>query len=215
MMIHKLRNYIDELFLDAPPTKKTVEVKEEILQNLIDKYNDLLSEGKSEEAAYNIAVASVGDMSSLIEELKGTGGYGAPQDEERRRERKRSALMTSIAVSLYILCIIPPIFADEKGLIVMLLMIAGATGLLIYNNMTKDPYLKREESIAEEFQEWRAQSADQHQLFKAVSSALWAVTVAIYMLISFWTHAWHITWIIFLIAAAANSILKAVFDLKK
>lgn len=214
-MTHKLRNYIDELFFEAPPTKKTVEIKEEILQNLIDKYNDLLNEGKSEEAAYNIAVASVGDMSSLIEELKGSGGYGTPQDEQRQQERKRSALLTSIAVSLYILCVIPVLIGHGSGIIVMFFMIAGATAMLIYNNMTKSPYLRREESIAEEFQEWRAQSAQQHQLYKSVSSALWAVAVAVYMLISFWTHAWHITWIIFLIAGAINSIIKAFFDLRK
>lgn len=36
--------------------KKAVEVKEEILQNIVDKYHDLVAEGKSEEAAYNIAL---------------------------------------------------------------------------------------------------------------------------------------------------------------
>lgn len=214
-MIHKLRNYIDELFLEAPPTKKTVEVKEEILQNLIDKFNDLLSEGKSEEAAYNIAVASVGDMSSLIAELNTLGGYGAPDEQQRQQERRRSALLTAIAVSLYILCIVPVLIAYDRGVIVMVLMVAAATALLIYNNMTKSPYLKRQESIAEEFQEWRAQSSDQRQLFKAISSALWSVTVAIYILISFWTGHWELTWVIFLIAGAANSIIKAFFDLKK
>ena len=45
-------------------------MKEEILQNLTEKYNDLLSDGKSEVAAYNIAVAGIGDISELIEELK-------------------------------------------------------------------------------------------------------------------------------------------------
>lgn len=154
-------------------------------------------------------------MSSLIEELKGSVGYDAPHDEQRRQERKRSALLTSVAVSLYILCVIPVLAMRDNGIIVMFFMIAGATAMLIYNNMTKSPYLRREESIAEEFQEWRAQSAQQHQLYKAVSSALWALTVAVYMLISFWTRAWHITWIIFLIAGAINNIVKAFFDMRK
>ena len=49
-MENKLRAYMDHLFQDVPNTKKAVEVKEEILQNIVDKYHDLVAEGKSEEA---------------------------------------------------------------------------------------------------------------------------------------------------------------------
>lgn len=45
-------------------------MKEEILTNLLDKYHDLLEEGKSQEAAYSIAVASIGDMQELLAELQ-------------------------------------------------------------------------------------------------------------------------------------------------
>ena len=69
-MRDRLRGYVESLFIDAPRTKKTVELKEEILQNLYDKYDDLLREGKTEEAAYNIAVAGVGDIIPLLEELE-------------------------------------------------------------------------------------------------------------------------------------------------
>ena len=55
-MNNRLREYIDNLFATAPSNRKTVEVKEEILQNLTDKYNDLIAEGKNEDVAFNIAV---------------------------------------------------------------------------------------------------------------------------------------------------------------
>ena len=42
-MREQLRETIDRLFRDAPQTAKTAEIKEEILQNLLDKYDDLLS----------------------------------------------------------------------------------------------------------------------------------------------------------------------------
>lgn len=38
-MENKLRAYMDHLFQDVPNTKKAVEVKEEILQNIVDKYH--------------------------------------------------------------------------------------------------------------------------------------------------------------------------------
>lgn len=41
-MENKLRAYMDHLFQDVPNTKKAVEVKEEILQNIVDKYHDPL-----------------------------------------------------------------------------------------------------------------------------------------------------------------------------
>ena len=50
---------------------------------------------------------------------------------------------------------------------------------------------------------------------KSLSSALWTLTLAVYFILSFSTHAWHITWVIFLIATAAEQLLKACFDLKK
>ncbi len=37
-MENKLRAYMDHLFRDVKPTRKSVELKEEILQNLVDKY---------------------------------------------------------------------------------------------------------------------------------------------------------------------------------
>ena len=43
---------------------------------------------------------------------------------------------------------------------------------------------------------------------------MWALTVVIYMLISFGTQAWHITWVIFPLSAAIQNIVKACFDLK-
>ena len=42
-MENKLRAYMDHLFQDVPNTKKAVEVKEEILQNIVDKYHDLVA----------------------------------------------------------------------------------------------------------------------------------------------------------------------------
>jgi hypothetical protein len=211
-MNEKLRAYIENLFSDAPKTKKTVELKEEILQNLIDKYNDLLAEGKSEDAAYNIAVASVGDISGLIEEVNKTGNQ-----EETEKQRQRSALLVSLGVALAIAAFIPLfIFEnDDIGFIFMFFFWAIAAGLFVYNGMTKPKYNKLDDTLVEEFKEWKANSSDKNSSFGLFSLALWLITIALYMVISFASGAWHISWIIFLIAAAVNSLIKAVFDMKK
>ena len=213
-MIDRLRRYIDILFEDAPQTKKTVELKEEILQNITDKYNDLLSEGKSEEAAYNIAVASVGEVGELVDSLKNSSGDRMkPTQEEIEKSKQRSALIVSISVAMYILSVIPPIiFSGNAGPVFMFLIVAIATGLLIYNNMTKPKYMKVDDTIVEEFKEW--QDSKENKEIKAISSAVWSLATVVYFIVSFLTGAWYITWVIFLIATAITSIIQAIIDLR-
>lgn len=221
-MEDKLRAYMDHLFRDVKLTRNTVELKEEIIQNLVDKYHDMVAEGKTPEAAYNIAVASVGDMDELLSGLNQEKSEDQfVSDEAIERGRRKSALLTSIAVMLYIVSIIPPIIIseitvyDSLGPIFMFLIIAVATGLLIYNNMTKPRYRKMDDSIVEEFKEWQNQNDSNRRAMKAISSAMWSIIVVIYFVISFATMAWYITWVVFLIGAAIEAIIKAVFELRK
>lgn len=215
-MQDKLRAFIDTLFEDAPAGKKAVELKEEMLQNLNDKYNDLLSEGKSEEAAYNLAVASVGDVGELLRYLRREEGASSSEQENLMRYRRRSAIVVPIAVILYILSIIPVMLSDRRaGVVSMFAMIAVATGLLIWNSMSKPVYVRQGDTVVEEFKEWKMQNGHRRQAFRSISGAIWSAALAVYFILSFTTMAWHITWVIFLITAAVNSIIKAIFDLKE
>ncbi|MBS6762162.1 MAG: hypothetical protein KH304_01135 [Clostridium sp.] len=222
-MENKLRAYMDHLFRDVKPTRKSVELKEEILQNLVDKYHDMIAEGRTPEAAYNIAVASIGDMDELL-----AGLHGAPSSESLPatkevldKGRRKSAVLISVAVMMYIMSILPPIllsdtvFENKLAPALMFIMIAVATALLIYNNLTKPRYQRTDDSIVEEFKEWQEQTDSSRRAMRALSSALWAIIVVIYIVVSFWTMAWHITWVIFLIGVAVEGILKAIFELKK
>lgn len=223
-MEDKLRAYMDEVFQNIKPTKKSVEMKEEILQNLIDKYNDLLNEGKAPEAAYNIAIASLGDMDELLEGFNDSNNQQYLH-KESEAARKKSAMLISIAVMLYIVSVIPPIifsyvsdrgfFGEVLGPCFMFILIAAATGLIIYNNMSKPRYQKVDDTIVEEFKEWQSHNDASIRAMKSIKSAIWSVITLIYIVISFTTGAWHITWVIFLIGVAIQKILQAVFELRK
>ena len=207
-MENKLRAYMDHLFQDVPNTKKAVEVKEEILQNIVDKYHDLVAEGKSEEAAYNIAIASIGDLDELLASLKDSSQTPNQMDSE------------NYAIMLYILCVTPPIITDSLhlpdaiGACGLFVFIAIATGIIIYNSMTKPRYTKMDDTFMEDFKEWKSKNDTNKQAMRAIKSALWVFITALYFVISFTTMAWHISWVIFLIGAALESIIKAVFELK-
>ena len=63
-MREKISVYVDELFSDAALTIRNAEVQQEILQHTLDRYDDLIAAGKSEQEAYDEAV---GDVSELYE----------------------------------------------------------------------------------------------------------------------------------------------------
>ena len=124
--------------------------------------------------------------------------------------------MIAVSIALYIMSVIPLfILQNEYGLILMFVFVAVATGVIIYAGMTRPKYRKIDDTLVEEFKEWKAASSESNSTLKAISSAIWMITVAVYIAITFLTKAWHLTWIIFLIASAVISIVKALFDLKK
>lgn len=215
-MNEKLRKYLEGLFKDVPQSKSTVELKEEMLQNLIEKYEDLITEGKSEEAAYNIAVAGIGDISSLIRDLDSVSVPKANMEAARQK----AALLTSVAVMLYILAIVPlllslrsgNLFAGLSGCIIMITL---ATGVIIYNYMTKPRVRLNEQTMVEEFREWQSIKVDRSKMRLSISLALWSILVAIYLIISFLTFAWYITWIIFIVGIALEALVNVYFVWKK
>lgn len=216
-MKDKLRNFIESLFEDAPKNKQTIELKEEMLQNLIDKYNDLVDSGKSSEAAYNIATASIGDIHELIRQIEKKEENNPLFEQNYDKGRKRFALLLSISVMLYILCVVPVILLEDSvlGVVIMFVMVAIATGLILYNNMTKPKYLKKDSTVVEEFKEWKANSTEKNTLYQSITKVMWSCITILYFIVSFLTMAWHITWIIFLIGSAIQGIIRAIFELKK
>lgn len=213
-MEDKLRRYIESIFEDTSPTKKSIELKEEMLQNLEDKYRDLLLEGKTPEAAFNIAVAGIGDVSVLLRQLE-SGYYSEPEMERYEASRRRSAMLTAIAVMMYILSILPLMFLPVVGVPAFITMIAAATGILIYNNMTKPKNFHEDAgTLVEEFREWQSETQDFRQMRGAISSALWSLIVVMYFIISFTTSAWHVTWIIFILGGVIESFINIFFAIK-
>ena len=209
-MNEKLRHYIDDLFANAPSTVRAVELKEEMYQNLMDKYNDLINEGKSEESAYNIAVASIGDVDSLI------GALNSEKNPVSEKSRRRSAIFVAIAIGLYILSPVPVILIqNELGLMFLFLFVAVATGILIYNGVTRERYVKADDTMVEEFKEWKQNGKQKNKAVDAIVGSFWLIAVCVYLVVSFMTGAWHITWIIFLIAAAVASMIRGIFMLKQ
>lgn len=209
----KIKDYVQELFENAPKNRRTEEFKEELLANLLDKYYDLLQSNMDDEMAYNKVISSIGNIDNLFEK-------DLLEITKESWDKKKSAKITAISVMMYILCpvsviVFGSIGFETLGVVIMFLLIAGATGLLIYNNMTKPQYMKQDDTLVEDFKEWKSTTNKSRRVRKSIESAMWAIITAIYLLISFTTCAWHITWIMFVIGAAIEKVIRAYFEYKE
>jgi Predicted transcriptional regulators len=102
-------------------------------------------------------------------------------------------IMTSIAVFR-----LNPVIASA----VFIMMLAAATLIIIYSAIIyKKKVLQKKPKTKEE------------KLYKQVNSILAFATLAIYLLVSFLTMAWHITWIMWIIYAVLSQIAKLVIML--
>ncbi|MBP1744427.1 MAG: hypothetical protein H6Q58_1405 [Firmicutes bacterium] len=216
-MYEGLRKHVDGLFEGAPKTAKATELKEELTANLIEKYDDLIAAGKSEDEALKGALSGIGDMDSLVQELTEEINIS---DEEMRRERRKSAMFISVAVGLYILGVAVLILFTEVfrvndvvGLILMLVIDAVATGLIIYNALSRPKYLSGK--AKEEEEEWVSADRKTNDVLRQIKSILWLCIVVAYFLISFIFTAWAFSWVIFIIGVAIEKIIVLMFQVKE
>ena len=138
--------------------------------------------------------------------------YDAPKFEKENQNIKRKrAVLLVIAIFLYITCVIPVIFTDAGldeivGITIMFVMVAFATCLIVYRSAMYGDHSNKPKMIPKN-------ETKSNTVFKGVSSVLGILTVIIYLLISFLTGAWYITWIIFLIFGLVKAIIKLFFIL--
>ena len=86
IMNDRIRQKVEVLFASAPRNKKVQELKEEMISNLEEKYQDLITCGKSEEEAFDITIASIGDIDELIRSMSvGEGIYYQKQTSPKQK----------------------------------------------------------------------------------------------------------------------------------
>ena len=74
MMRTQLIQYLDLLFAGS---KDSEDIHQEILQNTLDRYDDLILEGKTPEAAYRLAILGIGDISEILATQPSAGAVPA------------------------------------------------------------------------------------------------------------------------------------------
>ena len=207
-MRDQLIQYVRLLFAGTPDS---YDMQQEILQNTLDRYDDLIAQGKAPEAAYRLAISGIGDINEIIGNAPHQPSPApAPVQakQEDAQDLSKTKLMRAISIALYICCVIPVLLFGNigdgvLGVTLMFVMIAAATVLMILSGSKEDKDDKDEED------------EPKTELGKAIKSIWGILTLGIYLVISFWSGAWFITWLIFPIMGAVQGLIKAIIDLKE
>lgn len=124
----------------------------------------------------------------------------ADNRKKRAQGIGRGMLLYFIAIA-WIMISIPVMMMNPIVASAIFLIICGvATYLIIYSCMI---YKNKREEIPKE-----------NKLLKQIENIIGVIFLIIYLLISFMTMAWHITWIIWIVCGLVEEILKLIFMLK-
>ena len=128
-----------------------------------------------------------------------------PAVEADDGDNPKKKLMRAIAVGLYIVCILPLMILDGHilGFCGTLVIVAIATVMIILGGKKENKEIQDE-----------VEKNSRSPLQKSISSMLWTVGLAVYILWSFTTYDWDITWVVFPILAALDSLLIVLVKLK-
>ena len=146
-----LRNYLKSMFQNLPNTREVQRAQYELGQMMEDKYNELKSEGKSENEAIGIVISEFGNLEELAADL-GIDIYIHPEKQvlDKRNitqdeaegfiaDKQKSGVMIGLGVVLCIMCATPYMILDSIGssgsvfgFIALLGMIVIAVGLFVF-----------------------------------------------------------------------------------
>lgn len=91
-----IKDYLEELFGDIPDSVEKENIKQEIIQNLEEKVQDLIQEGKTEEDAINKSIVDFGDIREIKNNLMGAA---QPKSAKKDVLRYKNNLWFSICGS--------------------------------------------------------------------------------------------------------------------
>ena len=135
---------------------------------------------------------------------------------EEKQEKKVDivkAILICTSIFFYFLAIISSIVLEEvvhlnDGLVASSFLMLSAIGtiILIFTFLTRR---SKKESRVEKIEEEK-----KNPMLKPVISIFSLATTCIYLLVSFITMAWHITWIIWIVYAIGVEVIKLIFSLR-
>lgn len=215
--MNQIQQFVDNMFWSLPQNDQTLTLKEEILQNLQDKYDDLLESGVSEGEAFSTVVSQFGSMEELAAEL----GLSPQQDtpsmeairwaEEREEFRTKFAVGIAAGVFFCILAIVSTIvlekfFGEDSILppVVFLLMAGAAVVDFIYLGVQHGKYAEPQQP---------QETAKKHNArIDKVESVIMLCATGYFFISGLVFGNWHPAWAVLPIGGILCAIVDEIFS---
>lgn len=146
----------------------------------------------------------------LLKGEKGENNTKGIEDVNTNDRKRKTAFVISLSVFLYFIAVIWIIIAEPLDRInentmvgIFLLICAIATVILIFHFVSL-PKNKQENNLMVK-----------KQKYQKYDNLISLIFTAIYLLISFLTMAWHITWLIWIVYAIVTEIVHILLEMKE
>ncbi len=153
-----IRNYLEAMFAPLPDNEEVRRAKDELLEMMEDKYNELIADGVSENSAVGTVISEFGNLDELADDLglKEEVEINKIRESENPKRQltfeevkgylaseKQSAFFVAFGVFLCIISVCGPIvqeflWGDKEviGTLTMFICIGVAVGLFVFNGVT-------------------------------------------------------------------------------
>lgn len=210
-MESRIHAHIDTLFAGIAPDARVSEIKMELYMNTTDRYHDLLAEGKSPEDAFRDATERIGDVGEILKTI----GVSLPRDQsdKPKNDCKQACapkgktyksilrtqgchIITMLLLSFYFILS----FATSAWNVTWLIFLIMPALENVYIAVLDLVYRKDPDALY-------VADPEAKKLQKNLKGALWLAVLVVYFIISLFFSHWHLTWVIFLLGSAAQSLM--------
>lgn len=139
---------------------------------------------------------------------------------EKRKKNGTFQMIMAIGIAVCVLSVVPPIMVDSLGMNdtweelsggMVLLLVAIGVYMIVYGSMKKANYNQVLHIGDSDTEKVNHEPVYTNSFVNTVMSVYWSTVTCIYLSWSFLTFAWHMSWIIWPIAAVVNTILENIF----
>ena len=134
-MKEKFEAYVNKLFKGVRQTKDVKEAKEEIVNDLMEKYKDVKKKTKDEAKIYQLCIDSLGDLKDLVKIYKKDGSKISKKIElpkYKLSEELINALSHGIGACLSVVAFILCLIKSSSGLALFSVFFYGISSFLLY-----------------------------------------------------------------------------------
>lgn len=220
-----IRNYIEVMFASLPQTEDVLQVKEDMLSNIEEKYHTMRASGITEDETVGKIIASIGSVNELRAEF---GIEGEPERkaaaapkvsqeiiDEYKAYTAKQHVYVAIAVAFFILSPCAYLFFDRFlgmdtiSAVAFFAFIAIGVGLCIIAGRYDDYY---ENVFKLSDKEGKHGKNKYTSLFAAI---IFPLATIVYLAIGFVWHLWHPGWVIFPICGILTGIIGAIEEFRQ